>query len=126
MVTVTAWMSADVDAPAPYVEDMPVLDVRPIMSLIRFRTGAHHYRICTGRWENTPRTERLCRKCALRQVEDEKHVVFECPWYSTVRQQFHSLIDVCQGSMVQLMTHANQAKVANFLFAIEQRFFEVA
>jgi len=124
LATYAEWVSEDPGRPAPYVASCDPISVPRLLSLVRFRVGAHHLRVCTGRWDGTPREQRLCRKCALQQIEDEKHVLFECPWYAEVRQQFSSLFDDCGGSPRELLAHANQHKVANLIFSIEQRFFE--
>ena len=43
-----------------------------------------------GRWSRprVPRDERLCTKCSQSVVEDEFHVLFECPSYSPIRTKF--------------------------------------
>lgn len=59
-----------------------------VKSLMRLRTGAHHLAIETGRWQGLNRDERLCTKCNGGVVEDELHVLFECPFYDDVRAKF--------------------------------------
>ena len=64
-----------------------------VYSLLRFRLGAHDLRVATGRWGQCPtarasRGARLCERCDLGLVEDEFHVVFECPFYAPVRERF--------------------------------------
>ena len=44
----------------------------------------------TGRYNRTPREERLCSLCDV--VEDEQHVLFSCRAYNTVRTQFTKLL----------------------------------
>lgn len=51
-------------------------------------------------------------------------MLFECPWYEEVRQQFATLFEESEGSARELLTHANEHKVANLIYAIGQRFFE--
>jgi hypothetical protein len=62
----------------------------------------------------------------MHAVEDERHVVFACPYYSAVRERFSSLYEAAEGSisMRQSMTHANQQKVASLIHAIQKRFNE--
>jgi hypothetical protein len=119
-----AWMTADPGSPAPYVVSCDPFDTDCLMSLVRFRLGAHGFRVSTGRWDGTPRADRLCCKCPMHAVEDERHVVFACPYYSGVRERFSSLYEAAEGSMRQLMTHANQQKVASLIHAIQKRFNE--
>ena len=45
-------------------------------SMIKFRLGSHKLRIETGRWNRTPRAERLCTTCS--QLGDEYHTLFHC------------------------------------------------
>ena len=54
-----------------------------VKQLMRFRTGAHHLAIETGRWARPklPRQHRVCSKCSCTVVEDEVHFLFECPAY---------------------------------------------
>jgi hypothetical protein len=59
----------------------------------KFRTGSHLLEIQQGR-VTKPQTERekkLCKKCKLRVVEDEVHVVFVCPLYETLRVKYSEL-----------------------------------
>ena len=44
--------------------------------MIKFRLGSHKLRIETGRWNRTPRAERLCTTCS--QLGDEYHTLFHC------------------------------------------------
>jgi hypothetical protein len=55
---------------------------------MKLRTGAHYLAIETGRWANKPRDERLCKLCTRSVVEDEFHMLFECPSYTTIRADF--------------------------------------
>jgi hypothetical protein len=55
-----------------------------LISLIRFRLGAHDLRVVSGRWENrngVPRSQHLCERCSQHCVEDEYHMLFECDAY---------------------------------------------
>lgn len=114
-------MSKDVSRAAPHVHAGEPIVGHHLMSLIRFRLGAHHLRVCTGRWDGTPREDRLCTKCDLRQIEDERHVVLECPCYASIRDEYASLFLTSDNSMVTLFNHPNQSKVASLVFALEQR-----
>jgi hypothetical protein len=81
-----------------YVQNTAGLNKVHLMSLMRFRLGAHDLRVATGRWERVdgrqlPRHQRLCTVCLANQVEDEFHMVFECDAYESVREQFWYLFD---------------------------------
>lgn len=113
-----AWMTNSPASPAPFVDMCDPIDVDCLVSLVRFRLGAHGLRVSTGRWEGVPRADRLCCRCGLHAVEDEHHVLFVCPHYEDVRQRFLTLYEAAEESMRQLMTHPNQRKVASLVHAI--------
>ena len=54
-------------------------------------------RIETGRYERLEVNERLCFNCSklgINVVEDEKHVVLQCPGYADIRQSI--LYNICE------------------------------
>ena len=61
-------------------------------TLMRFRLGAHGQAI-TAAWAkfgHVKRADRLCRCCSMQVVEDELHMVFECPLDDEVHLGFPS------------------------------------
>jgi hypothetical protein len=60
-----------------------VMSSRHRGSLAKFRTGTAPIRIETGRYESLPVSERTCFMCD--HVEDEKHVLIQCPLYEDLR-----------------------------------------
>ena len=46
-----------------------------MIALARFRVAAHRLKVETGRWNNTPISNRLCNSC--QKLEDEFHLLFE-------------------------------------------------
>ena len=62
-----------------YLDD--ILETKYRLALSRFRTSSHSLFIETGRYDNTPRTERLCKTCNMNQIEDEYHFLLVCPEY---------------------------------------------
>ena len=58
--------------------------------LTRWRLSCFDLRIETGRYNGTPREERLCSLCEV--VEDEQHVFFSCRAYNSIRTQFETLL----------------------------------
>lgn len=76
---------------ASLVNDSAGLSMACLSSLLRFRLAAHDLCVCTGRWQNRSRQQRICDRCSLQQVEDEFHMVFECPFYQDIRQYFSCL-----------------------------------
>ena len=51
----------------------------------KFRCGVAPMRIETGRYENKNVNERVCLICHD-QIEDEKHVLLDCPLYADLRE----------------------------------------
>lgn len=66
-------------------------------SMLRFKLAAHDLQICAGRWQGQARGQRICSRCHLQQVEDEFHMVFECPYYNPTRVRFGSLFSAFGG-----------------------------
>lgn len=54
----------------------------------KFRLSSHDLAIERGRYENTPRNERICKNCNLNMVENEYHFLLVCPKYRELRQNF--------------------------------------
>ena len=53
---------------------------------MRFRLGTHNLQVEVGRWHNRrPRSQRLCERCAMHVIDDERHLVFECPAFEHIR-----------------------------------------
>ena len=46
-----------------------------------------------GKYNNTPRDNRLCQVCACNQTEDEIHFLFYCSKYATMRDNFYKKIE---------------------------------
>ena len=52
----------------------------------KFRCGVAPIKLETGRYEGIPVKDRICPLCNL-SVEDELHVILECPTYNVIRNQ---------------------------------------
>jgi len=73
-----------------HTDGIPFAHVKQLMHLC---TGAHHLRVETERWKKPrlPWSERVCEKCTLgTMVEDEFHLLFECPTYHHIRLKYDS------------------------------------
>ena len=53
--------------------------------LTKYRCGAHRLRLETGRWDKTPRNNRLCA-CGT-EVQTVRHVLYRCPIVMIAQQQ---------------------------------------
>lgn len=68
--------------------------------------------------QRRPRAQRLCIKCNRRCVEDELHVLMECPFYHTIRTQYSNLFPArtrrieTGANMQSVLNHDDQVKVA--------------
>ena len=63
-------------------------------TITRWRLSCHGLRIETGRKE-TPKVPRMLRLCSIcPEVEDEKHVIFDCSLYSSIRSRFSEHLEV--------------------------------
>jgi hypothetical protein len=63
----------------------------------KFRAGVAPLRIETGRYERLEVNERLCFNCSklgINVVEDEKHVLLQCPGYADIRQSIFN--NICE------------------------------
>ena len=62
-------------------------------SLAKLRTSTHSLEIEMGRRRNIPSENRLCRQCNLGKVEDELHLVVECPLYEDERKALYDVVE---------------------------------
>ena len=62
----------------PDLNPSPFLHIiHPLVNdIVKFRLGSHYLPIETGRWNRTPRQERLCQNCNI--LGDERHAIYEC------------------------------------------------
>ena len=51
----------------------------------------HNLAIERGRYENTPRDERICKNCNLNMVENEYHFLLVCPMYRDLRRKYSKM-----------------------------------
>ena len=53
-----------------------------------FRISAHPLEIERDRYKNIEAESRFCKQCNSGAVEDEKHLLFNCNLYGSLRQPF--------------------------------------
>jgi hypothetical protein len=58
------------------------------ISLTKFRLSSHNLIIESGRYDNIPRDERLCKACNMNAIETEYHFLLVCPTYTNLRKQY--------------------------------------
>jgi hypothetical protein len=83
-------------------------------ALAQMRTGSHWGAEETGRWEGVPREQRICPHC-LAGVEDVAHMLFVCPLYAPLREQYSVLFS--QQHTVQSFFEQPAGPVAHFVAA---------
>ena len=122
--TYARWFMCDFQTPP-----IKLFDTRLRSALLRFRLGAHDLRVVTGsRPPRIPRQNRLCLHCDMQIVEDEAHLVFECPHYHPIRARFPDLfhnfcisntiiISDLDSHMHQFFGQPNQGRIAKFIRA---------
>jgi hypothetical protein len=81
-----------------YIQSSRGIPFEHVKNLMRLRTGAHHLNVETGRWQKVDvgqgvrqapsREHRVCTKCRAYTVEDELHLLFECPAYHNIREKY--------------------------------------
>src|SRR5690348_9309529 len=56
--------------------------------ITELRCGTSRLRVELGRWRGEQREERVCVLCDRHVVEDERHVLLNCPVYAKQRDTF--------------------------------------
>ena len=86
--TYAKWFARPPSVHARSLLDIPV-SAACMKGLLRFRMGCHRLPRDEGSWARprVPRLERLCRLYATNTLDDEKHLVFECPELDCFREQ---------------------------------------
>ena len=69
--------------------------------ICRLRVSAHLLLIEMGRYNNTPRTERISKNCIRNEIEDEEHFIIWCNKFTKEREELFELIS----SKVRHFTH---------------------
>jgi hypothetical protein len=60
------------------------------VSFTQMRLSSHRLKIETGRWIRLPRESRVC-SCDNKSIQNEHHVIFDCPQTLDIRQRYHTL-----------------------------------
>ena len=62
-------------------------------TLTKLQISNHKLMIELGRYNNTPRENRLCPVCDCNQIEDEIHFLFYCSKNATIRDNFYKKME---------------------------------
>ncbi len=83
---------------------------------VRFKLGCHNLAIETGRWTGVPRAERVCHRCQQGALDDERHLVFECPAFEHLRRDRRHLFGrEVAFDMRRFFAHTDQRGVVFFV-----------
>ena len=97
----------------------PVLGHPPFSAVAGHEAGVRAAAVLGVILQQSPRKfsclqgERLCQKCQLRVVCDERHLVFECPALQRIRDKYPGLFHV--DTMRLFMWQTDTIGVANFI-----------
>ena len=86
-------------------------------TFMRFKLGSHDLGIELGRWKHrVPRFERVCRRCDMHELDDERHMIFDCPVFEHLRRAHRHLfgrdVDL---SMRNFFAHRDQHAVMSYM-----------
>ena len=87
----------------------------------RWRLSNHRLQVVVGRYTK-PKTPRADRVCVL---EDENHVVYVCPRYQQLREQYKHLTEMKNIKSLLNPKYANMKDTATFIRDIESRRIEL-
>ena len=129
LTTYAAWFAQPLQERAAYVHQSERVHPLHLCSLIRFRTGSHWLRVVSVRWRGVPREQRGCPLCSSGSVQDEMHMVFECPAFVCARQRHQQLFlgfggwtRSARGSKcMQAFMAQHQPSIAAFIHACMER-----
>ena len=85
----------------------------------RWRLSNHNLRVETDRYiGNNDRNSRVCDTCNV--LEDEYHVIFQCPCYATIRNTFPDLVANDDISRFLNPAYEDVKDTASFILGIEE------
>ena len=114
-VTYRTAMNPDLSVHEVYkCEDIYIPDYLRI-AFTRVRVMSHNLKVETGRWSRTPTEQRLCC-CNENKVQDERHVLLECPISTEYRQNFQMLDYSSVHNLLKDETHCKN--LCNFIYKV--------
>ena len=107
-----------------YITTIMPLHHRQNLAMLRF--GCLPIEIELGRRNNTPLEMRLCKQCNMNCIEDERHLLLECPLYDDLRSPLEQFIPDINASIhdqyCSLLSNPDiQALLAKCIFSIMKR-----
>ena len=115
LTTYHRWMHRDEWLDRPGYLDLRLSHRRTYL-FVRFKLGCHDLAIVTGRWHGVPRPERICSRCDLSALDDERHLVFECPMFEDLRREHRHLFgQEVAFDMRRFFAHKDQRAVVMYI-----------
>lgn len=87
-------------------------------ALAQFRTGSHWLNVEQGRFTGVQHEDRHCTRCSASVVDNEEHMIFECPALQSMREEATELFENIQhdgNNRVHAFLHQNYGKVSKFI-----------
>ena len=93
------------------------MSAQSLIAFMRFKLASHDLLIETGRWrDRIPRQSRICRRCHMHELDDERHLVFDCPVFEDLRRSYRQLFSARVGlSMPAFFAQPDQYSVVHFV-----------
>ncbi len=98
------------------------LTVKRSNCLARCRLSSHRLKVETGAWSRpaVPYEQRLCDLCDLGAVQNEHHIIFQCPRFHEEREVYlRAHLDNLEGSSIWYLFNepGAQSAVADYLLS---------
>jgi hypothetical protein len=106
----------------PNLEDQNYLfffpSVKKKISMAKIRTNSHELHSETGCWSipKMPWDERVCHLYDIKKVEDEKHLLLDCPTYTHIRSHFQNIFHTTK--LHDLLTQEKYGDVGKLLLVL--------
>ena len=115
LTTYHRWMHRDGWLDRPGYLSLRLSHRRTYM-FVRFKLGCHDLAIVTGRWHGVPRLQRVCSRCGMSALDNERHLVFECPNFEELRRQHRQLFgQEVAFDMRRFFAHEDQHAVVMYI-----------
>ena len=115
LCTYERWFARPPDLPKHNLFLLLPLGARRLRAFLRFRMGCHDLPSDAGRRAGIPRHQRVCPRCPLGEVGDERHLIFSCTAVQEVRDRYAWLFRGPRMTMVDFMWHGDKFAVAKFV-----------
>ena len=87
----------------------------------RFRLGAWKLNVNNINLKHIHRSIHFCNYCTninSNSMEDEEHVIFDCPKYNTCRLKYPELFNLTENNLIDFLNIDDQESISKFLWDI--------